>query len=210
MKDPKTIQNRLAELKLIPVVAIDEVDKAVPLAAALVEGGLPCAEITFRTEAAEAAIERMAEIDGFLVGAGTVLNVRQAERAEAAGASFIVSPGLDPDTVRWCLERGIPVFPGVATPTDLTVAVALGLDIVKLFPAEALGGLKMLKALAGPFPQMRFIPTGGIDLSNVDSWLEHPKVFACGGSWMVAKPLIAAGASAEVTRLVRKAVELVR
>lgn len=210
MTEAKTIQNRLAELKLIPVVAIDEVDKAIPLAAALVEGGLPCAEITFRTDAAGAAIERMAEIDGLLVGAGTVLNVRQAERAEAAGAKFIVSPGLDPDTVRWCLERGIPVFPGVATPTDLTGAVALGLDIVKLFPAEALGGLKMLKALAGPFPQMRFIPTGGIGLDNVTRWLEHPKVFACGGSWMVAKPLLAAGDFAGITERVRQAMELVR
>ena len=112
--------------------------------------------------------------------------------------------------MRWCLERGIPVFPGVATPTDLMGAVGLGLDIVKLFPAEALGGLKMLKALAGPFPQMRFIPTGGIEASNVHGWLEHPKVLACGGSWMVAKPLIAAGAFAEITRLVRKAMELVR
>jgi len=135
--------------------------------------------------------------------------VSQARRAVDAGAKFVVSPGTDREIVRWCRENAVPVYPGVATASDLMQAAKLGLDVVKLFPAEALGGLKILKALAGPFPRMRFIPTGGIDARNVQSWLGHPKVVACGGSWMVAKSLIAADDFGEILRRVRDAVDLV-
>ena len=209
MTDGQRITDRLAELRLIPVVAIDNAEKAAPLADALLGGGLPCAEVTFRTSAALDAIARLARLRDLLVGAGTVLSVGQARRAVDAGARFVVSPGTDPEIVRWCRENAVPVYPGVATATDLMQAVKLGLDVVKLFPAEALGGLKTLKALAGPFPRMRFIPTGGIDSRNVQSWLEHPKVLACGGSWMVAKPLITSGDFAEILRRVRIAVDLI-
>ena len=210
MTDDDKITRRLAALRLIPVVAIDEAEKAASLAAALVAGGLPCAEITFRTDAAVDAIARIALLGQVLVGAGTVLTVEQAERATSAGASFIVSPGLDAQVVEWCRERAVPVFPGVATPTELMRAVALGLDVVKLFPAEALGGMKTMQALAGPFPAVKFIPTGGIGEGNVAEWLASPRVLACGGSWMVEKSLIAAGNFDEIIRRVARAVELVR
>ncbi len=209
MTDGQPITDRLAELRLIPVVAIDEAEKAGPLADALLGGGLPCAEITFRTAAALDVIARLARLGSLLVGAGTVLTVSQARRAVDAGAKFVVSPGTDREIVRWCRENAVPVYPGVATASDLMQAAKLGLDVVKLFPAEALGGLKILKALAGPFPRMRFIPTGGIDARNVQSWLGHPKVVACGGSWMVAKSLIAADDFGEILRRVRDAVDLV-
>jgi 2-dehydro-3-deoxyphosphogluconate aldolase / (4S)-4-hydroxy-2-oxoglutarate aldolase len=209
MTDSLSVTDQLAKLRLIPVVAIEDPAKAPALAEALLAGGLPVAEITFRTAAAAEAIEAMAKIDGLLVGAGTVLSIEQAERAVTSGARFIVSPGLDASIVRWCQEREIAVFPGIATPTDLMQAVALGLKVVKLFPAEALGGLSTMKALAGPFPSMRFIPTGGISAENVSDWLAHPKVLACGGSWMVAKSLIASGDFEEITRRVRGATELV-
>lgn len=202
------ITTRLGELRLIPVVAIEDADHAKPLAEALREGGLPCAEITFRTDAAEEAISRAAKVEGMLVGAGTVLNLEQAQRAVDAGAQFLVAPGLDAGVVIWCRTNDIPVFPGVATPTDLTVAVDLGLDVVKLFPAEALGGLPYLKALVGPFPRMRFIPTGGIHAENACDWLAHPRVHAIGGSWMAAKSLIAAEDFAEITRRAREATTL--
>lgn len=209
MSEMNPTTRRLAELRLIPVVAIEDANQAPALAEALLAGGLPCAEITFRTAAAPEAIAAMAQVEDLLVGAGTVLNVEQAERAVANGATFIVSPGLDPATVRWAMEREIAIFPGIATPTDLMQAVALGLEVVKLFPAETLGGLGALKALAGPFPAMKFIPTGGVSAENLGSWLEHPKVLACGGSWMVARKLIATGDFVEITRRVRAAVELV-
>ncbi len=209
MPDEQRIPNTLAELRLIPVVAIDEAAKAPPLASALAEGGLPCAEITLRTDAAIDAISRIAVLGNVLVGAGTVLTVEQAERATSAGASFIVSPGLDVGLVEWCRERAVPVFPGVATATELMRAVGLGLDVVKLFPASAIGGVATMKALAGPFPDMRFIPTGGIGAGNVGEWLADPRVLACGGSWMVKRDLIAAGDFDEIARRVREAVALV-
>ena len=209
MKHDERVLEMLGALRLVPVVAIEDAGKAAPLAEALIEGGLPCAEITFRTEAALDAIRAAAAVEGMLVGAGTVLTVDQASRAVEAGARFVVSPGLDRDVVRWCQETRIPVFPGVATPTELMAALGLGLEVVKLFPAEVLGGPSMLKALAGPFPSARFIPTGGVNASNLGAWLASPRVLACGGSWMAEKGLIREGDFAEIARRTREAVALV-
>lgn len=209
MKHDERVLEMLGALRLVPVVAIEDAGKAAPLAEALIEGGLPCAEITFRTEAALDAIRAAAAVEGMLVGAGTVLTVDQASRAVEAGARFVVSPGLDRDVVRWCQETRIPVFPGVATPTELMAALGLGLEVVKLFPAEVLGGPSMLKALAGPFPSARFIPTGGVNASNLGAWLASPRVLACGGSWMAEKGLIRGGDFDEIARRTREAVALV-
>jgi 2-dehydro-3-deoxyphosphogluconate aldolase/(4S)-4-hydroxy-2-oxoglutarate aldolase len=184
----------LAEVRVVPVVAIPRADDAVPLARTLVEAGLPCAEITFRTDAAAAAIAAIAAaVPELRVGAGTVLSVAQAEAALRAGASFIVAPGFDPAVVDFALQRGVPVVPGVCTPTEVTLALARGLSVLKLFPAEAAGGVAYLKALAAPFGAASFVPTGGIGPDNLASYLAVPQVLACGGSWMVTKKLIAAG-----------------
>ena len=183
-----------AEVRVVPVVAIPRADDAVPLARTLVEAGLPCAEITFRTDAAAAAIAAIAHaVPELRVGAGTVLSVAQADAALHAGASFIVAPGFDPAVVDFALERGVPVVPGVCTPTEVTLALARGLSVLKLFPAEASGGVSYLKALAAPFGAARFVPTGGIGPDNLAAYLAVRQVVACGGSWMVAKDLIAAG-----------------
>jgi len=198
----------IGRLRLVPVVAIRDSKDAGPLAGALLAGGLPCAEITFRTDAAEAAIRVLARSGDLLVGAGTVLKVEQVEIAVGAGARFIVSPGLEPKVVRYCLDRGIPVTPGVCTPSEVSLALDLGLEVVKFFPAEAFGGLKTLKALSEPYSTMRFIPTGGIGPDNLVEYLSFPRVLACGGSWMVKSDLIAAGDFNQITRLTREAVEL--
>jgi len=197
-------------LKIIPVVALERAADAARLADALVAGGLPCAEITFRTAAAADAIRALAGRADFSVGAGTVLDLEQARRAADSGATFVVSPGLNPKVVRFCLDGGIPVLPGVCTPSDITLAFEMGLELLKFFPAEAMGGLKTLDALAGPFPMMRFVPTGGIDPRNLRDYLGHPRVAACGGSWMVKAGLIAEGRFADIARLTREAVELAR
>ena len=197
-------------LKIIPVVALERAADAPRLADALVAGGLPCAEITFRTAAAADAIRALAGRADFSVGAGTVLDLEQARRAADSGATFVVSPGLNPKVVRFCLDDGIPVLPGVCTPSDITLAFEMGLELLKFFPAEAMGGLKTLDALAGPFPMMRFVPTGGIDPRNLRDYLRHPRVAACGGSWMVKAGLIAEGRFADIARLTREAVELAR
>ncbi len=197
-------------LKIIPVVALERAADAPRLADALVAGGLPCAEITFRTAAAADAIRALAGRADFSVGAGTVLDLEQARRAADSGARFVVSPGLNPKVVRFCLDGGIPVLPGVCTPSDITLAFEMGLELLKFFPAEAMGGLKTLDALAGPFPMMRFVPTGGIDPRNLRDYLRHPRVAACGGSWMVKAGLIAEGRFADIARLTREAVELAR
>lgn len=206
---PGHLEQALA-LKIIPVVALERAADALPLADALVAGGLPCAEITFRTAAAAEAIRALAGRTGFTVGAGTVLDLEQARRAADSGATFVVSPGLNPKVVRFCLDGGIAVLPGVCTPSDLTIAFEMGLALLKFFPAEAMGGLKTLDALAGPFPMMRFVPTGGIDPRNLAAYLRHPRVAACGGSWMVKASLIAQGRFDEIARLTREAVALVR
>lgn len=196
------------KLRIIPVVAIYDADDADNLANALTTGGLPCAEITFRTDAAAKAITKIAARRDMIVGAGTVLKIEQVKQALDCGACFIVSPGFNPKVVKYCVENGIPVTPGISTPTDIEMALEFGLDIVKFFPAEAFGGLKTLKAMSAPYQMMKFIPTGGIGPQNVLEYLKHPKVSACGGSWMVKSDLIATGQFVEIARLTSEAVEL--
>jgi 2-dehydro-3-deoxyphosphogluconate aldolase/(4S)-4-hydroxy-2-oxoglutarate aldolase len=200
----KTIEAR----RLVPAITIEDPAAAGPLAAALVAGGLHCAEVTFRTAAAEAAMAAMAQDTRLLVGAGTVVRPEQVDRAVAAGGRFVVSPGFDAAVVRRCRELGVPAIPGVATATEIQAALAEGVDVVKFFPAELLGGVKMINALAGPFPTVRFIPTGGIAAANLAPYLAHRSVLAVGGSWMVAPRLIAAGDWDEITRLTAEAVAL--
>lgn len=198
------------DLRIIPVVAISNAEDAPALADALIAGGLPCAEITFRTAAAEAAIKKMAIRGDMTVGAGTVLTVEQAQKAISAGATFIVAPGLNPKVVTYCQDQDIPVTPGVATPTDIETAMDLGLNVLKFFPAEAFGGLRTLKAISAPYQTVQFIPTGGLNAANVGDYLKHPKVAACGGSWMVKSSFIADGAFEQITRLTQEAVQIVK
>jgi 2-dehydro-3-deoxyphosphogluconate aldolase / (4S)-4-hydroxy-2-oxoglutarate aldolase len=203
------ITTQLGTHKLVPVLVLDSADSARPLAEALSAGGLPVAEVTFRTAAAEASIREMAWLPGMLVGAGTVLSVANAQRALDAGAKFIVSPGLAESVVTFCLARGVPVFPGAVTPTEIQAALELGLDTVKFFPADIYGGAKAIKALAAPFPKLKFIPTGGISAANLADYLALPCVHAVGGSWMAGKDLISAGKWREITQLTADAVALV-
>ncbi|MCL2747588.1 MAG: bifunctional 4-hydroxy-2-oxoglutarate aldolase/2-dehydro-3-deoxy-phosphogluconate aldolase [Oscillospiraceae bacterium] len=196
---------------VMPVIAISDTEKAVPLARALAAGGIHCAEVTFRTEEGEEAIRRIAaECPDILVGAGTVLTVEQADRAARAGAKFAVSPGTNPKVVRRCAEIGLLIIPGCATPSDMEQAMAFGLDTVKFFPAEQAGGLAYIKAVAAPYPKLRFVPTGGINAGNLGRYMAFPKVVACGGSWMVKKDLIEAGDFGEITRLCREAARIVK
>lgn len=201
------IISQIESYGIVPVVKIDRVADAVPLAQALARGGLPIAEITFRTAAAEESIRRIAaEVPEVLVGAGTVLNTDQAEKALAAGARFIVSPGINPKVVRFCQERQVAVTPGVATPTDIETALELGLETVKFFPAEALGGLATMTALCGPYGSVRFIPLGGVSPANMNAYLSHPKVAAVGGTWLAKDDLIRAGDFNRITGLACEAV----
>jgi 2-dehydro-3-deoxyphosphogluconate aldolase/(4S)-4-hydroxy-2-oxoglutarate aldolase len=202
---------RVRQMGVIPVVSIPRLEQALPLAEALLEGGLPCAEVTFRTAAASDAIRQIrARFPEIFLGAGTVLSVEQAEAAASAGAEFIVSPGTNPAVVDYCRSRGVSVFPGVCTPTEIEMALARGIEVVKFFPAEAMGGVKFLRALCAPYQQVRFIPTGGIDASNLGQYLALPAVLACGGSWMVKPELLSAGDFAQVRRLAGEAVALAR
>jgi len=198
----------IARMKLVPVIAIHDAADAGPLAEALIAGGLPCAEVTFRTDAAVEAIRAMSAVDKMIVGAGTVLNTEQARLAIEAGAQFIVSPGFNPEVVGYCVESGIPITPGVCTPTDIEAALYFNLEVLKFFPAEAFGGLGTLKAMSAPYGMVRFIPTGGINASNLKTYLEFPKVIACGGSWMVKSDLIKAGKFDEIERLTADAVAI--
>ncbi len=204
--DADSLEAQIRTVGIVPVVVLDEAADAQPLAAALVTGGLPIAEVTFRTAAARDAIAAMAADPRMLVGAGTVLTVEQVDQAAQAGARFIVSPGFSDAVVQHCRDRGIPVFPGVATAGEVQRAFEAGLRTVKFFPAEASGGLAALKAIAAPFAMMRFIPTGGIGADSAGDYLRHPAVVAVGGSWMVARPLVAEGRFAEITRLAADAV----
>jgi len=193
MKDTIAPLDRIRSLRLVPVIVIDDADDAVPLARALAEGGLPCAEVTFRTAQAGKALERIAdECPEVLAGAGTVLTPAQAKSARKAGAKFIVAPGFGPAVVDYCLDHDMPVFPGVATPTEIEAALTKGLSVMKFFPAEPLGGANYLKAMSAPYGKIEFMPTGGISPANVGSYLALKNVVACGGSWMAPQDWIAA------------------
>ena len=205
-----TVAEKIAELGVVPVVVLEDTKDAAPLAKALVEGGLPCAEVTFRTAAAEESIKLMtAEYPDMFVGAGTVLTIDQVDRAVAAGAKFIVSPGFDPEIVDYCLEKEIPVFPGCITPSEVAQAVKRGLKVVKFFPAEQFGGVATIKAMAAPYVGLKFMPTGGVNAKNLESYLGCDKIIACGGSWMVKGDLVKAGKFDEIKDLTAEAVKLV-
>jgi 2-dehydro-3-deoxyphosphogluconate aldolase/(4S)-4-hydroxy-2-oxoglutarate aldolase len=204
------IAKQIEELSVVPVVAIESVDDALRLADALTEGGIPCAEITLRTDAGLASIKALSTRSDFLVGAGTVNNAEQAAAVADAGAKFVVAPGFNPRTVKWCVDNEMPVFPGTSNPTDLEQALEFGLDVVKFFPAEAMGGVKTLKAFHGPYRSIRFMPTGGVSLSNLSDYLSLPYVIGCGGSWMAKGNLIAEGKFDEITRLAAETVQLVK
>ena len=199
---------RISQLQLVPLVVIDHAEHGAPLADVLVSGGLPLAEITFRTPAAEAAIRVMAARGDMLVGAGTVLTTELADRAIEAGAQFIVAPGTNPRVVEHVLKRGIPMVPGVATPTDIELAMSLGVTTLKFFPAETMGGVGALKALSGPYTDVRFMPTGGITSELLPNYLGLGQVIACGGSWLAPREMLAAGRFDSVKMLVEQAVKL--
>jgi 2-dehydro-3-deoxyphosphogluconate aldolase/(4S)-4-hydroxy-2-oxoglutarate aldolase len=196
---------------VVPVVVLNDAKDAAPLAKALCEGGLPCAEVTFRTEAAEESIRIMAtEFPEMVIGAGTVLTIDQVDRAVGAGAKFIVSPGFDPEIVDYCISKNIPVLPGCITPSEVTQAVKRGLEVVKFFPAEQFGGVATFKALAAPFTSVRFMPTGGISAKNLADYLGFKKIIACGGSWMVKGDMVAAGEFDKIKEMTAEAVALVK
>ena len=205
------ILEKIKEIGIVPVIVLEDAKDALPLAEALMEGGLPCAEVTFRTAAAEDSIRAISQAyPEMLVGAGTVLTTEQVDRAVAAGAKFIVSPGFNPRIVQYCQEKGVPITPGCSSPTDIEQALEQGLKVVKFFPAEQLGGLAMIKALAGPYVDVSFMPTGGINAGNVKDYLAYNRILACGGSWMVKGDLIKAGDFQRITELVKEAKQLVK
>lgn len=201
------ILKRIQQLGIVPVIKIEDTEKAVPLAQALIEGGLPCAEITFRTAAGAEAIRRVTEaFPNMLVGAGTVLTPEQVDQAAAAGAKFIVSPGFNPKVVNYCVKKEILILPGCSNPSDVEQAIESGLEVVKFFPAEAAGGLKMIKAMSAPYTGIKFMPTGGVTPQNLNDYLSFSKIIACGGSWMVKDELVESGDFDQITRLTRNAV----
>lgn len=203
------IFKQLHETKIVPVIALNRADDALPLADALAAGGIPAAEITFRTPAAEESIRRIAENrPDIIVGAGTVINVEQAERAVAAGARFLVSPGISRSVCEYAANKGILLFPGVCTPSEIMIALEYGIKVVKFFPAKQYGGLNTIKALAPVFPGLQFMPTGGVSKVNLAEYLSYDRVFACGGSWMVKQELIDAGRFDEITQIAKEAVEI--
>lgn len=200
--------NKLKQFKVIPVIQINKAEHAVPLAKVLVENGLPVAEVTFRTAAAAQAIKAMREeYPEMCVGAGTVLNAVQVDQAKAAGSEFVVAPGLNPNTVRYCQEVGMPIVPGVNNPSQVEQALELGLSFLKFFPAEASGGVAMVKSLLAPYVDVSLMPTGGIGKGNVNDYLAIDRVVCCGGTWMVAPSLIENEQWDEIAKLVREAVE---
>ena len=203
------MEAKIEALGVVPVVVLQDAKDAAPLAKALCQGGLPCAEVTFRTAAAAESIRKMTqEFPEMRVGAGTVLTVKQVDEAVAAGAKFIVSPGFDPEIVDYCLEKGIPVFPGCITPSEVAQAVKRGMRVLKFFPAEQAGGVAMIKAMAAPYTMVKFMPTGGISAKNLEEYLSCDKIICCGGSWMVKGDLIEAGNFEEIERLTAEAVKL--
>lgn len=207
----KTIEEQFYDLGVVPVVVLNKAEDALPLAKALIKGGLPCAEVTFRTEEAEESIRRMSQsFPEMLVGAGTVLTLEQVKRAVNAGAKFIVSPGLDLEIVDYCMEHKIPVFPGCITPSEVAQAVKRGIKIVKFFPAEQAGGIAMIKAMSAPYRAVRFMPTGGISVNNLKDYLSFDRVICCGGSWMVKEELMEAGDFDKIESLAKEAAELAK
>jgi len=205
------IFEQFSKIGIIPVVVLDDPKDAAPLAKVLCENGLPCAEVTFRTSAAEESIRIMSrEFPNMLVGAGTVLTKEQADRAMNAGAKFIVSPGLNPKIVQYCIDNSVPVTPGTQTPSEMEQALELGLKVVKFFPAENAGGLAMIKAVAAAYVDLKFMPTGGINAKNVRDYLAYNRIIACGGSWMVKKDLVSAGEWDKVAALVKEASGIVK
>jgi 2-dehydro-3-deoxyphosphogluconate aldolase/(4S)-4-hydroxy-2-oxoglutarate aldolase len=205
-KNMVKVLEELGKIGIVPVIKIDDPEKAVPLARALLAGGIPCAEITFRTSQGEAALSRISrEVPEILVGAGTVLTIEQVDKAIAAGAKFVVSPGFNPRVVQRCLEKGVPITPGCSNPSDMEAALEAGLEVVKFFPAEQSGGLDYIKAVAAPYPSLKFMPTGGINAGNIASYTACEKVLACGGSWMAPADRISAGDFDAVTALCKEA-----
>lgn len=205
------ILKQIEETGIVPVVVLNDAKDAEPLAQALCDGGLPCAEVTFRTDAAEESIGIMTEkFPDMLIGAGTVLTTEQVDRALAAGAEFIVSPGLNPKVVKYCVDKGILIIPGCANPSDVEQAIEYGLEAVKFFPAEQAGGLAYIKAIAAPYVSMKFMPTGGINPDNVKAYLAYDRILACGGSWMVKSGFINAGEFDKIKAMVEEAVEIVK
>lgn len=207
----KEILKKIEGIGIIPVVVLDDAKNAEPLAHALCEGGLPCAEVTFRTAAAQESIRIISEkFPEMLVGAGTVLTTEQVDRAVQAGAQFVVSPGFNPRTVKYCVDKEIPIIPGCSNPSDIEQAIEHGIDVVKFFPAEQTGGLAYIKAVAAAYVGIRFMPTGGINADNVRKYLAYEKILACGGSWMVKGDLIKAGDFAKIRELAKEAAGIVR
>ncbi len=203
--------NKISRIKLLPVIKIDNLENAVPIVKALSDGGIAAAEITFRTECAADAIKKVSsEMPEIFVGAGTVLSVENVKRAVDSGAKFIVSPGLNPEVVSYCVKNDIPIVPGCVTPTEIELAMSLGLDTVKFFPAEAYGGLKVIKALSAPYSMIKFIPTGGIDLSNIKEYLSNKSVLAVGGSFMVKDEFIKKREFYKITELTQCACDIIK
>ena len=201
------ILEEIRRIGIVPVIKIDDASKAIPLAKALMAGGIPCAEITFRTAQAEEAISLInREVPDILLGAGTVLSTGQADKAIAAGAKFIVSPGFNKLVVSHCAEKGLPIIPGCSSPTDIELALEMGLTAVKFFPAEQAGGLEYIKAVSAPYPSMHFIPTGGINAQNIAKYIAFEKILACGGSWMAGADLINLGDFDRISALCREAI----
>ncbi len=205
------MMKQIEAMRVVPVVVLEDAKDAEPLAHALCDGGLPCAEVTFRTAAAEESIKRMtAACPDMLVGAGTVLTTAQVDKAVAAGAKFIVSPGFDPEIVDYCLAKNIPVFPGCITPSEIAQAVKRGLKVVKFFPAAQFGGVATIKALAAPYVGLKFMPTGGVSASNLADYLSCKSIIACGGSWMVKGDMIKAGEFDKIREMTAEAVALAK
>ena len=205
------VLEQFQKIGIIPVVVLDDAKDAEPLGRALMEGGLPCAEVTFRTAAAEESIRIMSEkFPDMLVVAGTVLTTEQVDRAVAAGAKFIVSPGINPKVVEYCVKKNIPITPGTCNPSNVETALEFGLDVVKFFPAEPAGGLNYIKAIAAPYVGMKFMPTGGINAENVKDYLKYDRILACGGSWMVKGDLIKAGDFEKIKELTAEAAQIVK
>lgn len=203
------IDEVFAKTKVVPVVVIDDSQRAAPLAEAMVAGGLPIAEVTFRTDAAEDSIRIMSQYPDMIVGAGTILNEEQAERAIDAGAKFVVLPGMNADVVRFCQSKNVPVFPGATSATEMMEAIALGLNVVKFFPAEANGGAAAIKDYTGPFGNLRFMPTGGVSPQNIGEYLAVPQIIAVGGTWMVPKQKISNGEFGDIKELCHQTISMI-